>query len=130
MYEDGSPGEIFFKASKEGTTISGLLDSWAIAVSLALQHGTPIETLIRLYKGTYFEPNGLVANKEIKICSSIADYVARHLEYLFIVKKDNDTVVKTIGDSGLFCPDCNKELIYQAGCLNCPDKACGWTRCG
>jgi ribonucleoside-diphosphate reductase alpha chain len=84
MYEDGSPGEIFVRMAKEGSTISGLMDSFATAVSLALQHGVPLKLLVDKFSRTRFEPSGWTGNQEIPRASSIMDYLFRWLEAKFL----------------------------------------------
>ena len=84
MYENGAPGEMFIIMSKEGSTISGIMDSFATSVSIALQHGVPISVLIGKLKHTRFEPSGFTKNKDIPISSSIMDYIARWLEMKFL----------------------------------------------
>ena len=83
MYEDQSPGEIFVRMAKEGSVIAGLMDSFATAISLALQHGVPLHVLIDKFKGTRFEPAGFTGNQEIPIATSIMDYLFRWLAIRF-----------------------------------------------
>ncbi|MBL9020302.1 MAG: vitamin B12-dependent ribonucleotide reductase [Myxococcales bacterium] len=83
MYEDGSPGEIFVRMAKEGSVIAGLMDSFATSISLALQHGVPLQVLIEKFKGTRFEPSGFTGNQEIPIATSIMDYLFRWLAIRF-----------------------------------------------
>jgi ribonucleoside-diphosphate reductase alpha chain len=83
MYEDQSPGEIFVRMAKEGSVIAGLMDSFATAISLALQHGVPLQVLIEKFKGTRFEPSGFTGNQEIPIATSIMDYLFRWLAIRF-----------------------------------------------
>lgn len=80
LYEDGSPGEIFIKISKEGSAISGFCQAFCRAFSLSLQHGLSVKDAVVRFKGMRFEPNGLTSNPEIPEASSIIDYVARYLE--------------------------------------------------
>src|SRR5580704_2826195 len=83
LYQDGSPGEIFVRMAKEGSVIAGLMDSFATAISLALQHGVPLPVLIEKFKGTRFEPSGFTGNQEIPIATSIMDYLFRWLAIRF-----------------------------------------------
>ncbi len=83
LYQDGSPGEIFVRMAKEGSVIAGLMDSFATAISLALQHGVPLTVLIEKFKGTRFEPSGFTGNQEIPIATSIMDYLFRWLAFRF-----------------------------------------------
>jgi ribonucleoside-diphosphate reductase alpha chain len=83
LYEDGRPGEIFIRMAKEGSTISGLVDSFATAISLALQHGVPIRLLVDKFAHTRFEPSGWSTNQEIGYAKSIMDYIFRWLAKKF-----------------------------------------------
>jgi ribonucleoside-diphosphate reductase alpha chain len=84
LYKDGTPGELFIRMAKEGSTVSGLMDSFATAVSLALQHGVPIKLLCDKFQHTRFEPAGFTGNQEIPIAKSIMDYIFRWLELRFV----------------------------------------------
>ncbi|MCC6750002.1 MAG: vitamin B12-dependent ribonucleotide reductase [Deltaproteobacteria bacterium] len=79
MYEDGRPGEIFTVMAKEGSTISGLMDSFATAISLSLQHGVPLTLLVDKFSHTRFEPSGYSDNPAIGYAKSIMDYIFRWL---------------------------------------------------
>ena len=70
--EDGKPGEIFLRMSKEGSTISGLMDSFATAISMALQYGVPLRVLVDKFSHTRFEPSGFTGNPAVPIAKSIA----------------------------------------------------------
>src|SRR5882757_2279431 len=84
LYKDGTPGELFIRMAKEGSTVSGLMDSFATAVSLALQHGVPMKLLCDKFSHTRFEPSGFTGNPEIPIAKSIMDYIFRWLELRFV----------------------------------------------
>lgn len=84
MYEDGTPGEIFIVMSKEGSTISGVMDAFATAVSLALQYGVPLKVLVDKFTHTRFEPSGFTNNKQIPIAKSVMDYIFRWLALKFL----------------------------------------------
>ena len=84
LYETGEPGEIFVKMAKEGSTISGLMDSFATAIPLALQHGVPLRLLCDKFARTRFEPYGFTENPEIPRASSIMDYLFRWLAAKFV----------------------------------------------
>jgi ribonucleoside-diphosphate reductase alpha chain len=83
LYPDGTPGEIFIKMAKEGSTISGMCQAFCRAFSLALQFGLSIDEAVVRFRGMRFEPMGPTANPDIPECSSIVDYVARYLELNF-----------------------------------------------
>jgi ribonucleoside-diphosphate reductase alpha chain len=87
LYETGEPGEIFVKMAKEGSTISGLMDSFATAISLALQHGVPLRLIVDKFSRTRFEPYGFTENPEIPRASSIMDYLFRWLGSKFVKRE-------------------------------------------
>ena len=84
MYDDGSPGEIFIKIAKEGSTISGLMDTIGILTSMALQYGVPLEVLVNKFSHVRFEPSGFTKNPEIPIAKSLIDYIYRFLGTRFL----------------------------------------------
>jgi ribonucleoside-diphosphate reductase alpha chain len=79
LYEDGNPGEIFLRMAKEGSTVSGLMDTIATMTSIALQYGVPLKALVDKFSHTRFEPAGFTNNREIPIAKSITDYVFRYI---------------------------------------------------
>jgi len=79
FYEDGTPGEIFIKMAKEGSTISGLMDTIATLTSLALQYGVPLEALVSKFSHVRFEPSGFTQNPDIPYAKSLTDYIFRFL---------------------------------------------------
>lgn len=79
LYEDAQPGEIFLKMAKEGSTVSGLMDTIATMTSIALQYGVPLRALVDKFSHTRFEPAGFTNNREIPIAKSVTDYVFRYL---------------------------------------------------
>src|SRR5262249_32760775 len=84
MYEDGLPGAIHLRMAKEGSTVSGLVDCWSSAVSIALQHGVSLRLICEKLAHTRFEPAGFTGNPEIVVAKSIYDYVARWLELRYL----------------------------------------------
>lgn len=84
LHEDGTPGEIFIKMSKEGSTLSGLIQGFCRAFSLALQYGLPVPAAVDRFRGMRFEPSGPTSNPDIPEASSILDYVARYLELHYV----------------------------------------------
>lgn len=92
MFEDGTPGEIFLVMSKEGTVVSGLMDSFATAISMALQYGVPLKVLIDKFSHTRFEPSGMTGNKDIPIAKSVVDYIFRWLAIKFLTPEDLESV--------------------------------------
>ena len=85
MYEDGSVGEIFLTdIGKEGSTLRGMMNSFATAISIALQYGVPLETLVRKFSYMRFEPEGMTTNPEIPFAKSMPDYIMRWLASRFL----------------------------------------------
>jgi hypothetical protein len=92
LYEDGTPGEIFLRMAKEGSTISGLMDSFATAVSLALQYGVPLKDLVNKFSHLRFEPAGFTTNRDIPMAKSLVDYIFRYMATKFMSQTDKDQV--------------------------------------
>src|SRR6185503_12542521 len=88
LYPDNQPGEIFLKMAKEGSTVSGLMDSFATTVSVALQYGVPLRDLVNKFAHVRFEPSGFTGNSEIPIAKSIVDYIFRWLGSRFLSTDD------------------------------------------
>ena len=88
LYPDGQPGEIFLKMAKEGSTISGLMDTLATSVSLALQYGVPLKDVVNKFAHVRFEPSGFTGNPEIPIAKSLVDYIFRWLGSRFLPAED------------------------------------------
>jgi ribonucleoside-diphosphate reductase alpha chain len=84
LYPNGEPGEIFIKMAKEGSTVSGLMDSFALAVSISLQHGVPLKLFCEKFAHTRFEPSGWSSNPDIGFAKSIMDYIFRWLQMRFL----------------------------------------------
>jgi len=84
MYADGTPGEIFIKMSKEGSTLSGFMDGFALSVSIGLQYGVPLKALVDKFINTRFEPSGYTGSKTIPYAKSVLDYIGRWLGGRFI----------------------------------------------
>ncbi len=84
LYPNGEPGEIFITMAKEGSTVSGLMDSFSCAVSIALQHGVPLKLLCEKFAHTRFEPSGWTGNNDIGFAKSIMDYIFRWLQLRFL----------------------------------------------
>jgi len=148
LFDDGTPGEVFINVSKQGSTVSGLMDTVAMLTSYALQYGVPISELASKLKNTRFEPSGPTSSKEIPIATSIVDYVFRWLELRFgedsaaqpALIPPEEVVESTASDfppvdkyenavtSGIGCPDCGAVLYYAEGCLMC--RNCFYNKCG
>jgi ribonucleoside-diphosphate reductase alpha chain len=141
MYEDGTPGEIFIVMSKEGSTISGVMDAFATAVSLALQYGVPLKVLVDKFTHTRFEPSGFTNNKQIPIAKSVMDYIFRWLALKFLPEESGDhnsitespSVIEKVEDTEIKLTDSEKPstieqteksvFVTQADSPPCPE--CG-----
>jgi ribonucleoside-diphosphate reductase alpha chain len=96
-YEDGRPGEVFIKVSKQGSTLAGIMDAFSISISLGLQHGVPLATYVRKYSNMRFEPAGLTDDAELRLASSLVDYIFRRLalDYLSLEERQELGVLST-----------------------------------
>ncbi len=88
LYEDGQPGEIFLVVAKEGSTLSGIMDAFATAISIALQYGVPLSALVKKFSHLRFEPSGFTRNKDIPMAKSIVDYVFRWMSLKFLTSQE------------------------------------------
>ncbi len=84
LFEDGQPGELFITMAKEGSTVGGLMDAFATAISLCLQYGVPLDALVKKFTHQRFEPAGMTSNRDIPFAKSIVDYVFRWLGLTFL----------------------------------------------
>ena len=151
LYDDGLPGEIFLTMAKEGSTISGLMDAFATAISLALQYGVPLKALVDKFSHMRFEPSGFTKNPEIPIAKSITDYIFRWLASRFlsndekqaagVVLRDaqaddtsaparsaDGTGVKftvDVGTDAPSCHECGAIMVRNGSCYKCNN--CGST---
>jgi ribonucleoside-diphosphate reductase alpha chain len=96
MFEDGSPGELFITMSKEGSTISGLMDSLATSVSIALQYGVPLKVLVDKFSHARYEPSGFTNNPDIPIAKSVSDYIFRWLGKKFLIEDHGETPMSEV----------------------------------
>jgi len=103
LYEDGQPGEIFLRMAKEGSTVSGLMDTIATMTSIALQYGVPLKALVDKFSHTRFEPSGFTNNRKIPIAKSVMDYVFRYLGGRFLAEESEVVDEQESGgeDSGI-----------------------------
>jgi ribonucleoside-diphosphate reductase alpha chain len=157
MYEDGTPGEIFVSMSKQGSTISGLMDSFATAISYALQYGVPLQFLVDKFAHMRFEPSGFTKNPQIPYAKSIVDYLFRWLASKFLDEQAKQEVgvvaplaslaetsassrlalvpgnnaLNSVGDSGKSREaSLRAAFINQADAPPCPDCGCIMVRNG
>jgi ribonucleoside-diphosphate reductase alpha chain len=129
LYPTGEPGEIFIKMAKEGSTVSGLMDSFATAISLSLQHGVPLKVLCEKFAHTRFEPSGWTGNEHIGYAKSIMDYIFRWLQLRFLSGQQLDLfaglgapqggipVTGTIGEGTLGAPSLGAPSSTRSGAV-------------
>jgi ribonucleoside-diphosphate reductase alpha chain len=140
QYEDGTPGEMFIRMSKAGSVISGLMDGFALSISLALQYGVPLEVLVDKYTHTRFEPSGFTTNKNIPMTTSILDYIFRWMGAKYLTDDQPipdmpQPVQQRLSDIGYLgksndsemdgppCPRCGSIMVRSGTCHTC--RACG-----
>lgn len=158
FYESGNIGEVFIQMAKEGSTLSGVMDAFATALSIALQHGLPMELFAEKFIGTRFEPSGWTSDPRVQNAKSILDYIFRWISMYNDIRKKyeshNDAVVEVIRSSdpsffeeepvlitekpkskikiaedGNMCANCGSITQRSGSCYVCP--ACGSTTgCG
>lgn len=154
MYEEGTPGEVFIKMAKEGSTLSGFMDGLALSISIGLQYGVPLKALVDKLTNTRFEPLGFTENPSIRYASSVLDYIARWVGGKFLSPEYlkprvlaggeavrplsgspalNSTLPKsnqpsdssgTTGDAPS-CPTCGMLMLPNGSCYKCVN--CGST---
>jgi len=119
-YEDGGLGEIFIDMHKEGAAFRSLMNCFSIAISLGLQHGVPLEEFVEAFVFTRFEPNGMVnGNPQIKMTTSIIDYIFRELAISYLDRQDlaqvtiEDLRASSVGDPGVQQPDFTEEEVVS-----------------
>jgi len=152
FYEDGTPGEIFIKMAKEGSTISGLMDTIGVLTSMAIQYGVPLEVLISKFSHVRFEPSGFTKNPDIPMAKSLIDYIFRFLGARFLSGEARSAVGLVEREEpprGLppaveatplqsrpgiafspqadapSCPDCGELMVRNGSCYKCLN--CGAT---
>jgi ribonucleoside-diphosphate reductase alpha chain len=152
LYPNGKPGEIFIRMAKEGSTIAGLMESFGTVVSVALQHGVPLQVLVGKLSHTRFEPSGWTGNEQLGYAKSIMDYIFRWVELRFLSgtqlplfvttaatsatapeapNQTSRTGVSTlhedayqVGDAPL-CSTCGALMVRNGSCYKCVN--CGGT---
>ncbi|MDA0206194.1 MAG: vitamin B12-dependent ribonucleotide reductase [Acidobacteria bacterium] len=145
LFKDGAPGEVFIKMSKEGSTISGLMDSFATAVSLSLQYGVPLKDLVEKFQHVRYEPSGWTNNQEIRYAKSLTDYIFRWLGGRFVSPEYKATEAGETPNmrptekepqqalefeaantqDAPFCAECGSMMVVNGSCYKCEN--CGST---
>ncbi len=98
LFDTGTPGEVFIKMSKEGSTLSGLIQAYCRAFSLAIQYGLPLDEAVRRFKGMRFEPMGTTSNPDIPEALSIIDYVAKYIDLHYVSRSDDRASVAELAN--------------------------------
>jgi len=121
-YDDGRPGEVFMKVSKQGSTLAGIMDAFSIAVSLGLQHGVPLSTYVRKYTNMRFEPAGMTDDPDLRIASSLVDYIFRRLavDYLPYDERAELGILTTGERMQPTLPGIEEETTPSAGVVESP----------
>jgi ribonucleoside-diphosphate reductase alpha chain len=120
MYEDGTPGELFCVMAKEGSVVSGLMDSFATSVSLALQYGVPLKVLVDKFSHTRFEPSGFTGNPNIPIAKSIVDYIFRWLSLKFLPGEEGVGAYQALPADGGVEVEVKREKLEEVKALPPP----------
>ena len=138
LYDDGRPGELFIRMAKEGSTLGGLMDAFATAVSIGLQYGVPLAVLCEKFAHTHYAPAGPTINPSIPTASSLTDYVFRFLDLRFSAGATLPrpgpleagpvcpglpaaiTTAHRIRTGAGICPNCGGMLIQAGTCRHCP----------
>jgi ribonucleoside-diphosphate reductase alpha chain len=98
-FEDGRPGEIFLKVAKQGSTLAGIMDAFAISVSHGLQYGVPLKAFVDMFTNMRFEPAGITDDPEIRLASSLVDYIFRRMAVEYLTYEERlDMGILTIGE--------------------------------
>src|SRR6476469_3999565 len=144
LYDDGTPGEIFISMAKEGSTISGIMDSFATAVSYGLQYGVPLKFYVDKFSHVRFEPSGWTNNQQVPYAKSIIDYIFRWLGARFLGITENNEAGETpklrptlpepqqalpfeanVVSDAPFCSECGSLMTRNGACFKCGN--CGGT---
>jgi len=130
LYPNGEPGELFITMAKEGSTVSGLMSSFAQVVSISLQHGVPLALLCEKFAHTRFEPSGFTGNPEVPMASSIMDYIFRWLRLRFLNKTESpataaprpsppQALAPVPSLEAPFCVHCGAQMVRSGACFLC-----------
>jgi ribonucleoside-diphosphate reductase alpha chain len=121
-YDDGRPGELFLKVSKQGSTLAGVMDAFAISVSLGLQHGVPLKTYVQKYTNMRFEPAGMTDDPELRIAQSLVDYIFRRMavDYLPVEERAELGILTTGERIQPTLPGVDDSLTKDEGVVEAP----------
>ena len=126
-YDNGRPGEIFVHVSKQGSTLAGIMNAFAISVSHGLQYGVPLAAFVRMFVGTRFEPAGMTDDPDVRITSSLMDYLFRKLAVMYLPKHEREALgILTTDERRAGLPDvsdvADEELVQEPSthlCMSC-----------
>ncbi|MEM6997684.1 MAG: vitamin B12-dependent ribonucleotide reductase [Patescibacteria group bacterium] len=152
-YEDGYPGEIFIRVAKQGSTLAGVMDAFAISVSHGLQYGVPLKSYVKAFRGMLFAPSGLTDDEDIRTATSLVDYIFRKLADMYLSLEDRvelgladftellpdtksegskaaltqegDPAIIVADNSAPLCSDCGNQTQKSGSCYVC--SSCGST---
>ncbi len=113
LYDDGMPGEIFITMAKQGSTISGLMDTIATMTSIILQYGVPLEVLVNKFSHARFEPSGFTKNPDIKIAKSVVDYIFRWLGLRFLKNQESEASAEEMRKATKFEMPTSQQLAFD-----------------
>ncbi|HEX5268742.1 MAG TPA: vitamin B12-dependent ribonucleotide reductase, partial [Acidimicrobiales bacterium] len=124
-YEDGRPGEVFMKVSKQGSTLAGVMDAFSISISLGLQHGVPLATYVRKYTNMRFEPAGMTDDPDLSLASSLVDYIFRRLavDYLPYEEREELGILTTDERTQPTLPGVEETTTETIGVVDVSDTA-------
>lgn len=146
-YPSGKLGEVFLTVSKQGSTLSGFLDSLGIMISTSLQYGVPLKVIVSKLMFSKFEPSGITKNKDIRFTTSMVDYLAKYLGYRFlsdedklelglikqIESKEEIKIIETENTSdstSIVCEVCGSLMVRVGTCYNCSNCGTNSGACG
>ncbi|MDQ3680581.1 MAG: ribonucleoside-diphosphate reductase, partial [Actinomycetota bacterium] len=121
-YDDGRPGEVFVKVSKQGSTLAGVMDAFSISISLGLQHGVPLKTYVQKYTNMRFEPAGMTDDPDLRIAASLMDYIFRRLavDYLPVEERADLGILTTEERTQPTLPGVEEVTTPTAGLVDAP----------
>jgi ribonucleoside-diphosphate reductase alpha chain len=121
-YDDGRPGELFVKVSKQGSTLAGVMDAFSISISLGLQHGVPLKTYVQKYTNMRFEPAGMTDDPDLRIAASLMDYIFRRLavDYLPLEERTELGILTTGERTQPTLPGVEEEATPSEGMVDAP----------
>ena len=123
-YEDGRPGELFLKVAKQGSTLAGIMDAFAISVSHGLQYGVPLEAFVEMFTNMRFEPAGMTDDPDIRFASSLVDYIFRRMAVEYMAAEKREALgIRTVGRAApADAARCGRATIPSAQSIDLPPE--------